>query len=92
MPQVFKIGSYLVYFWLNESLPLEPIHVHVAEGTPSGNATKIWLTKAGGAVLCNNYSQIPARQLRIIMDIIETRHMEIEELWMRKFGDISYYC
>lgn len=32
MPQVFKIGSYWVYFWVNESIPLEPIHVHVAEG------------------------------------------------------------
>lgn len=27
MPQVFKIGSYLVYFWSNESKPLEPIQV-----------------------------------------------------------------
>jgi len=92
MPQVFKIGSYIVYFWLNESLPLEPIHVHVAEGTPSVNATKIWLTKSGGTVLCNNNSQVPARQLRIIMDVIETRHAEIEDQWLKKFGEISYYC
>ena len=37
MPQVFKIGSYWVYFWANENDPLEPIHVqvhlrHVADG------------------------------------------------------------
>ena len=25
MPQVFKIGSYWVYFWANENDPLEPI-------------------------------------------------------------------
>ena len=30
MPQVFKVGSYWVYFWANENEPLEPIHVHVA--------------------------------------------------------------
>ena len=30
MPQVFKIGSYWVYFWSNENEPIEPIHVHVA--------------------------------------------------------------
>ena len=30
MPQVFKIGSYWVYFWFNENEPLEPIHVHVS--------------------------------------------------------------
>lgn len=35
MPQVFKIGPYWVYFWANESDPLEPVYVHVAEGTPS---------------------------------------------------------
>ena len=29
MPQVFKIGSYWVYFWANENDPLEPIHVHL---------------------------------------------------------------
>ena len=27
MPQVFKIGSYWVYFWANENKPLEPVHV-----------------------------------------------------------------
>ena len=32
MPQVFKVGSYWVYFWANENEPLEPIHVHVAQG------------------------------------------------------------
>ena len=30
MPQVFKIGAYWVYFWANESEPLEPVHVHVS--------------------------------------------------------------
>jgi hypothetical protein len=27
MPQVFKMGPYLVYFWSNENEPLEPVHV-----------------------------------------------------------------
>ena len=47
MPQVFKVGPYLVYFWINESEPLEPVHVHVSTGRPEKNATKIWLTRAG---------------------------------------------
>lgn len=34
MPQIFSIGSYLVYFWSNEGEPLEPIHVHIAKGKP----------------------------------------------------------
>ena len=54
MPQVFRIGSYWVYFWTNENEPLEPIHVHVAQGSPRPNATKIWITKAGKCYLCHN--------------------------------------
>ena len=59
MPQIFKIGSYWVFFWANESDPLEPIHVHVCEGAPNANATKIWITKAGKCYLCHNNSRIP---------------------------------
>ena len=47
MPQIFKIGSYWVFFWANESDPLDPVHVYVCEGAPNANATKIWVTRAG---------------------------------------------
>ena len=92
VPQVFKIGSYWVYFWANENDPLEPIHVHVAEGSPTGNATKIWITKAGKCLLCNNNSQIPQRTLNNIMAIIEARADEVIGKWVNFFGDIRYYC
>ena len=51
MPQIFRIGSYTVYFWSNEGNPLEPVHVHIAEGRPYQNATKVWITKTGHAFL-----------------------------------------
>ena len=54
MPQVFKMGPYLVYFWSNENEPLEPVHVHISKGTPSRDSTKVWLTKNGRALLANN--------------------------------------
>ncbi len=92
MPQIFKVGSYIVYFWANENDPLEPIHVHVAEGTPSGNATKIWITKAGRCILCNNNSKIPDRILRDIMDVIEARALEVVNKWYDFFNEIKYYC
>ncbi len=57
MPQVFKVGSYFVYFWANESNPLEPVHVHVSIGEPTPNATKIWITKHGRCLCCNNASK-----------------------------------
>ena len=92
MPQVFKVGSYIVYFWINEGEPLEPIHVHISEGTPGKNGTKVWLTKKGKTLLSNNASKIPENKLRIIMAVIEARHEEIETLWRGKFGEIRYYC
>lgn len=92
MPQVFKIGSYWVYFWSNENDPLEPVHVHVAEGKPTQNATKIWITKAGKCYLCNNNSEIPDRTLRNIMKIIEARSAEVLTLWQEFFGVTKFYC
>lgn len=92
MPQIFKIGGYLVYFWANESVPLEPIHVHVVKGKPSGNATKIWITKAGRCLLCHNNSQIPPHVLRNLMDVIEIRVLDVINKWQEYFGEIEYYC
>lgn len=59
MPQIFRIGSYIIYFWSNEGNPLEPVHVHIVEGQASANATKVWITSSGKALLCNNNSRIP---------------------------------
>lgn len=92
MPQVFKIGSYWVYFWSNEGDPLEPVHVHVCQGAPSAGATKVWITQAGKCYLCHNHSQIANRTLRNIMEIISARSSEVVEKWLAYFGQISYFC
>ncbi|HCE74165.1 DUF4160 domain-containing protein [Porcincola intestinalis] len=92
MPQVFKIGSYWVYFWSNENDPLEPVHVHVAEGSPQPNATKIWLTRTGKCLLANNNSDIPAKTLRNIMRIIESQHQIVFQKWIQYFEQIQFYC
>lgn len=92
MPQIFKIGSYLIYFWSNENDPLEPIHVHVSKGVPSENSTKIWITESGKCLLCNNNSHIPSRTLRDIMEIIEARSDEIKQRWVAYFKKIRFYC
>ncbi|MCD8076393.1 MAG: DUF4160 domain-containing protein [Lachnospiraceae bacterium] len=92
MPQVFKLGSYWVYFWTNENKPLEPVHVHVSKGSPVANGTKIWITQAGKCYLCNNNSKIPSHTLRNIMRMIEARSEEIEQKWLDYFGEIRYFC
>ena len=90
--QVFKIAGYTVYFWVNENDPLEPVHVHISKGVPSPNATKIWITKNGKCLLCNNNSKIPDKQLRVFMQIIEARSKSVLDLWYSTFKQISFYC
>lgn len=92
MPQIFKIAGYVVYFWANEGDPLEPVHVHICAGVPSGNATKVWITKAGGCLLCHNNSKIPAHVLRDIMDVIAARSFEVIRKWKDFYGEVHYYC
>ncbi len=92
MPQIFKIGSYLIYFWANENKPIEPIHVHVSKGSPTSNATKIWITRNGKCLIANNNSRIPERTLRNIIRIIEARSTEIITKWYEFFKEIDYYC
>ena len=81
MPQIFKIGKYYVYFWANENEPLEPIHVHVVEGHPKANATKIWITQTGRSLLCNNSSKIPPHELQKLMKVIEANSGIIIQSW-----------
>ena len=82
MPQIFKIGPYIVYFWSNENDPLEPVHVHIAEGRASANATKLWITSTGKALLCNNNSDIDGQILRRISRVIEANSKEIVDAWL----------
>ena len=72
--------------------PLEPIHVHIAEGKPRPHGTKIWITQAGKCLLDNNNSKIPEKILSNIIRIIEARSNEIIEKWLNFFGEVRYYC
>ena len=38
MPQLYDFGSYVIFFWVNEGTPTEPIHVHINEKRPVPNA------------------------------------------------------
>lgn len=92
MPRVFKIGSYWVYFWSNENIPLEPVHVHVSQGQPFSNATKIWITSTGRCLLANNNSAIDRKILVNIERIIEARSEEVVAKWNSYFGECKYFC
>lgn len=92
MPNLFEISGYRVFFWSNENN--EPIHVHVCKGKPSPNATKIWLTKAGGAIIASNGSQIANKELNELLEIIAAQYFLICSKWKEHFKveTIKFYC
>ena len=92
MPQILRIGPYIVYFWSNENNPLEPVHVHIAEGKASANATKLWITSTGKVILCNNNSKIPEKILRKMMRLIEANTERIIEEWIEHFEEVRFFC
>nr|WP_295949983.1 DUF4160 domain-containing protein [uncultured Agathobaculum sp.] len=91
MPKLFRVGRYVVYFWSNENG--EPIHVHIAEVTPTAGATKIWLTKAGGCVVANNNSRIPQKDLTRLLEMISAQFFMIYAAWKEHFcEEPHFYC
>ena len=52
MPFEFEKDDYHIYFWLNENN--EPIHFHISKGTPTENATKVWILQSGDLLLAHN--------------------------------------
>ena len=78
--------GYVIYFWINEGAPLEPVHVHVAKGTPTQNATKIWLTQEG-VRLEHNGSNIPAKDLKALLEFIGENKATVINRWLSRFGE-----
>ena len=92
MPQILRIGPYIVYFWSNEGNPLEPVHIHVTEGKANAYATKIWVTSTGKLIVANNNSKIPERILKRLIRVLEGNTAYIVERWLSHFGELRYYC
>lgn len=92
MPSLFRVGGYLIFFWSNENG--EPIHVHIAKGHPSANATKVWLTSSGHCIMANNRSQIPAGDLNDLLEIISAQFFLICRKWKEHFcvDQIKFFC
>ena len=87
-----KQCGYKIYFWSNENN--EPIHVHISKASPTGNATKVWLTKSGGTIVAHNNSEIPVSELKKILKVINDNYFFILDKWEKYFEgqDIKFYC
>ena len=83
MPQILRIGPYIIYFWSNEND--EPIHVHVCKGSPQKDATKVWITE-DEPVLEHNKSKIPKKDLKRILAWIAMNDELIIKKWQFHFS------
>ena len=90
--QKTRLLGYLIYFWMNEGNPREPVHVHITEGTPSPNSTKIWITQKQKCIVASNEARIPHHTLNLLLRVIEGRAFEIISKWQEIFGEIRFYC
>ena len=90
-----KVIGYKIYFWSNENNEL--IHVHISKGNLTQNSTKVWLTEAGGCILCNNKSRIPSNDLNKLLSIISRHYFLIISIWKEFYHiddikDVKFYC
>lgn len=80
MPKVFDWNGHRFYFFSNEGDPREPVHIHVAR---AGADAKFWLYPDVQLAYNRNYD---ARTIRQLMDVVESRRMEIEDAWNAFFA------
>ena len=84
MPTLMEIFGYKIYFWSNEGMPLEPIHVHISK-KPHHDSTKIWILQNGKCEIANNNDNIPQKHLKELIDTISIYRKRIEKMWQEKF-------
>ena len=74
---LYKLLGYTIYFWSGDAG--EPVHVHVCQGRPTENATKIWVGER--VILEHNKSKIPDADLLKILRFVSQNKKRIIEQW-----------
>jgi hypothetical protein len=81
MPEVFRERGFRFFFYSNEGLPREPVHIHVEQ---MGVEAKFWLRPEVRVAYNDGYD---ARTLRLLLGIVETNRKVIERAWNEFFGE-----
>lgn len=80
MPVVFRYKGYRFFFYSNEGVPLEPLHIHVRRGS---SVAKLWLEPM--PEVAESYG-LSARELRELIDVAVDHEEEIKRYWDEHFG------
>lgn len=81
MPIVFREGGLRYFFYSNEGLPREPLHIHVKGG---GRDAKIWLEPI--VSIAESYG-FNSRELAHMLRVVSEKRSLIERAWHDHFGD-----
>ena len=81
MPVVFRHKGFRFLFYANEGDPREPMHIHALK---DGIDAKFWLWP--DVILAYNDGH-PARDLRLLAEVILNRRSFIEGVWNEFFGE-----
>ncbi len=81
MPVVFRESGLRYFFFSNEGLPREPLHIHVKGG---GKDAKIWLEPE--VALAESYG-FNSGELTRILRVISERRTLILKAWNDHFGN-----
>jgi hypothetical protein len=81
MPVIYRWRGYRFFFFSNEGIPPEPMHIHVQKGE---SIAKFWMQPS--IKVAEAYKMSP-RELRELMTKAEEQRDLIERSWYERFGD-----
>ena len=79
MPVVFQHRGFRFFFYSNEGMPREPVHIHVERDDLEA---KFWLQPDLRLAYNDGYN---ARTLRELLEIVELNRERIERAWNEFF-------
>ena len=80
MPVVFRLDGFRFFFYSNEGISLEPVHIHVQK---AGAEAKFWV---GSEIILDNSEGFDAKTLRKLLVIVKDNKSLIEDRWNEYFG------
>ena len=79
MPVVFRYKGYRFFFYSNEGVPREPLHIHVRKAEASA---KFWIEPDPGVAEARGMS---ASELSELLEVAIAHREEIKRFWNEHF-------
>ncbi len=80
MPTIFRHRGYRFFFYSNEGVPREPLHVHARKGNA---VAKFWLEPVSEVA---DSRGVAAHELHELLDVAIEHRAEIARFWNEHFG------